>query len=169
VSAKIDGGDYASVTKGIDGAIKQVDFPLEYRAELLGEFAERLAAKDRIMSMVIAAAILIFLLLQVVLRSWKLAFAIFLTLPMSIVGGVLISLVSSGSVLSLGSYLGFLAVFSIAVRNNIILIDSYRKSENNGGLTFGPELVQEITRGRSTSILITAVITFLAVLPVAIL
>ena len=168
VSAKIDGGDYASVTKGIDGAIKQVDFPLEYRAELLGEFAERLAAKDRIMSMVIAAAILIFLLLQVVLRSWKLAFAIFLTLPMSIVGGVLISLVSSGSVLSLGSYLGFLAVFSIAVRNNIILIDSYRKSENNGGLTFGPELVQEITRGRSTSILITAVITFLAVLPVAI-
>jgi len=168
VSAKIDGGDYASVTKGIDGAIKQVDFPLEYRAELLGEFAERLAAKDRIMSMVIAAAILIFLLLQVVLRSWKLAFAIFLTVPMSLVGGVLISLVSSGNVLSLGSYLGFLAVFSIAVRNNIILIDKYRKSENNGGLTFGPELVQQITRGRSKSILITAVITFLAVLPMAI-
>jgi CzcA family heavy metal efflux pump len=168
VSATINGGDYANVTAGIESIINKVDFPLEYRAELLGEFAERLAVQDRILSMVIAAAILIFLLLQATLRSWKLAFAIFLTLPMALVGGIVISLFSSGGVLSLGSIIGFATVFSIAIRNNIILIHRYRSFESENNQSFGPELVQQVTRERFTPILSAAALTFIAVLPIAI-
>jgi len=131
---------------------------MEYRAELLGKYAESLAAQERV---------LIFLLLQVNFRSWKLATAIFLTLPMAIVGSILITLLSSGSLLSLGSILGFITVFSIAVRNNIILIHQYQAFESDGKQSFGPELIQQVTRERSASILTTAILTFLVVLPMA--
>jgi CzcA family heavy metal efflux pump len=167
VGAKINGGDYASITADINRIISEVDFPLEYRAELLGEYAERLTAQDRILSMVIAAAILIFLLLQVTFRSWKLAIAVFLTLPMAFVGGIVMSLLSSGSLLSLGAILGFVTVFSIAVRNSVILIHNYRLIESDSKHSFGPELVKKVTRERFASILTTAFLIFLAVLPMA--
>jgi Cu/Ag efflux pump CusA len=140
---------------------------MEYRAELLGEYAESIAAQQRVLSLVIAAAILIFLLLQVTFRSWKLASAIFLTLPMALVGGIIMVLFNSGSLLSLGAILGFITVFSIAVRNNILLIHRYRVIENDGNQSFGPELIQQVTRERFTPILTTAILTFIAVLPMA--
>ena len=167
VSATINGGNYTSISTDINSLINEHKFPMEYRAELLGEFAESLAAKERILSFAIAAAILIFLLLQVVFRSWKLATAIFLTLPMALVGGIIMALLSSGSLLSLGVILGFVTVFGIAVRNNVILIHRYRAFENDGKHSFGPELVQQVTRERAIPVLTTAIITFLTVLPMA--
>jgi len=86
---------------------------------------------------------------------------------MALVGCIIITLFSSGSLLSLGSMLGFVTVFSIAVRNNIILIHHYRTFESNGNQSFGLELIQQVTRDRSTSILTTAILTFVAVLPMA--
>ncbi len=167
VSATINGGDYASVSANINSIISDINFPMEYRAELLGEYAESLTAQNRILSTAIAAAIMILLLLQVVFRSWKLATAIFLTLPMALVGCIIIVLFSSGSLLSLGCILGFVTVFGITVRNNILLIDRYRVIESDGNQSFGPELIQEVTRERFTPILTTAILTFLAVLPMA--
>jgi CzcA family heavy metal efflux pump len=167
VSAKINGGDYTAVTADISRIISEVDFPLEYRAELLGEYAESLAAQDRILSMAIAAVILIFLLLQVTFRSWKLAFAILLTLPMAFVGGIIMSFLSSGGLLSLGSILGFVTVFSITIRNNVLLIYHYRAVESEGKLSFGLDLTQQVTSEMSPSILKTAILTFLIVLPMA--
>jgi len=167
VSVKINGGNYTSVAADINSIISEIKFPLEYRAELLGEYAEREAVQQRVLSFVIAAAILILLLLQVIFRSWKLASAIFLTLPMALVGGIIMVLFSSGSLLSLGSILGFVTVFSIAVRNNIILIQQYRTFESDGNQSFALELVQQVTRERFTPILTTAILTFIAVLPMA--
>jgi len=167
VSAKINGGEYTSVAADINRIISSVKFPLEYRAELQGEYAERMATQNRILSMAIAAAILIFLLLQVTFRSWKLAIAIFLTMPMALVGGIFMSLLISGSLLSLGAILGFVTVFSIAIRNIVVLIHNYRRFENDGKLSFGQELTQLVTLERSASILKTAILTFLAVLPMA--
>ena len=115
--------------------------------------------------MVIAVAILIFLLFQATFRSWKLAFAIFLTLPMAFVGGIIFTFFGSGGFLSLGSILGFITVFSIAIKNNVLLINQYRNFEGDGKQSFGPELVLQVTRERSASIFKTLIITFFAVLP----
>jgi Cu/Ag efflux pump CusA len=42
VTADVRGRDPLDVAADVKRGIKQVDFPLEYRAELLGEYAERL-------------------------------------------------------------------------------------------------------------------------------
>ncbi|PYN32826.1 MAG: acriflavin resistance protein, partial [Candidatus Rokuibacteriota bacterium] len=102
VTASIRGRDLAAVAADIERGLKRVDFPLEYRAELLGEYAERLAAQRRVLTLAIAAAIGILLLLQAFFRSWGLAAVVFVTLPMALVGGVLAALVVNDGLLSIG-------------------------------------------------------------------
>jgi len=167
VTASVRGRDLAAVAADIERGLKGVSFPLEYRAELLGEYAERLAAQRRVLTLAIAAAIGILLLLQAFFRSWRLAIVFFVTLPMALVGGVLAVLLSAGGLLSLGSIAGFVAVLGIAIRNATTLVWRYQRLEQHDGATFGPELVQRGTQERSAPILMTAVTTALAFLPMA--
>src|SRR2546426_133784 len=73
VTAGVRGRDLAAVAADIERGLNGVDFPLENHAELLGEYAERLAAQERVLTFAIAAAIGILLLLQAFFRSWRLA------------------------------------------------------------------------------------------------
>ena len=166
VAVNVRGRDLGSVGDEVEDRLKEIQFPLEYRAELLGEYAERDAAQERVLAYAIAAAIGIFLLLQAFFRSWQLATAVFVTLPMALVGGVLAVFVSAAGLLSFGAIAGFVAVLGIVVRNSIMLISRYRNLEREGE-NFGAELVQRGTRERSAPILMTAVTTALAFLPLA--
>jgi len=167
VVANAQGRDLGSVGRDVAQRLKDVKFPLEYRAELLGEYAERQAAQTRMRSFAIAAAIGIFLLLQAAFGNWRLAALVFLTLPMALVGGVLAALAGGG--ITLGSLVGFLALVGIAARNGITLIDHYQHLERHEGEPFGPELVRRGTRERVAPILMTAVATALALIPLVLL
>ena len=112
----------------------------------------------------IAAALGIFLLLQVSFRSWRLATISFLTLPMALVGGVLAAFLSDG-IISLGSLVGFLTVLGVAARNGIMLISHYQHLEEHEGEPFGPNLVLRGARERLAPILMTALASALALLP----
>jgi Cu/Ag efflux pump CusA len=165
VTANVQGRGLTAVAADIERGIQQVDFPLEYRAELLGDYAERLKAQNRVLSFAIAAAIGIFLLLQALFRSWRLATVVFLTLPMALVGGVLAAFLTGSGLLSLGTIAGFATVLVIAVRNGLTLISRYRNLERDENKPFGDELVQRGTREQSAPILMTAITTGLAFLP----
>jgi Cu/Ag efflux pump CusA len=97
VRANVRGRDLGSVAREVAGRLKEVEFPLEYHPELLGEYAERQSAQQRILGFAIAAAIGLFLLLQASFRSWRLASLVFVTLPMALVGGVLAVFVGGAS------------------------------------------------------------------------
>ena len=166
VTANVRGRDLASFAAEVEKGIRQIDFPLEYRAELLGAYAERLAAQERVTAFAVAAAIGIILLLQVFFRSWRLATAMFVALPTALVGGALAAIITGGGLLSFGSIVGFIAILGIAVRNAMTLIGRYRNLEHEGE-TFGAEVVQRGTREQAVPILMTAVTTALAFLPLA--
>src|SRR2546430_16778280 len=119
VTAGVRGRDLAAVAADIEGGLKGVDFPLEYRAELLGEYAERLAAQERVLTFAIAAAIGILLLLQAFFRSWRLATVVFVTLPMALVGGVLAGFFADGGLLSLRAIVGLINGFGIGRRHAV--------------------------------------------------
>ncbi len=164
VGAKVSGRDLGAVTADIKQRIRQVEFPLEFHAEVLGASAERQAAEQRILAVVVVALLGIFLLLQAALGSWRLATAAFLTLPTALAGGVLAAL-AGGGILSLGSLFGFLAVLGIAVRNGILLISHFRRLEQQEGESFGPQLVLRGARERLAPIFMTAFATALALVP----
>jgi len=171
VAANVAGRDLAAVAAEVERGIKQIDFPLEYRAELLGEYAERLAAQQRVTAFAIAAAIGILLIMQVFFKSWRMAAAMFVALPTVLVGGALAAIMTGGGLLSFGSIVGFIAILGIAVRNVMTLIGRYRHLEHEGetstGVAFGVEMVQRATREQAVPILMTAVTTALAFLPLA--
>ncbi len=166
VTANVSGRDLAAVAADVKEEIGEIEFPLEYRAELVGEYAEQLAAQERVLAFAIAAAIGIFLLLQAAFGSWRLATVIFFTLPMALLGGVLMTFLTGG-VLSLGSIIGFLAVLGIAVRHGITLISRYRHLEQQNGDHFDADVVQRGSRERSVPILMTVFTIGLAFLPLA--
>jgi Cu/Ag efflux pump CusA len=167
VGVKVSGRDIGAVAADIERRLQAVEFPLEYHAEVLGVSVQQQAARQRLLGIVVAAVIGIFLLMQASFESWRLAFFTCLTLPMALTGGVLAAL-AGGGVLSLGSLFGFLAVFALAVRNSMVMASHFQHLKENEGATVGPELVLRGARERVAPILMTALATGLFLLPMTI-
>ncbi len=169
VEANVDakGRDLGSIVADVEVALAGIDFPLEYHPELLGEYAELQTAQRSLLSFTMAAVLGIFLLLQASFKSWRLAILAFLALPAALVGGLLAAYLSGG-ILSLGSLVGFLTVLGIAARNGIMLINHYQHLEQYEGERFGIGLILRGARERLAPILMTALVTGLALVPLVI-
>src|SRR6266536_2675303 len=167
VGANVRGRDLGSVAREVDRSVKAIQFPRGYDATVLGEYQERQAAQRRLMVFAIGAAIAILLLLQAAFGSFRLAALSLLTLPMALVGGVLAAYLGGG-IISLGSLVGFFTVMGIAARNGILMINHFQHLERYEGENFGPALVLRGARERLSPILMTALATGLAVVPLVI-
>jgi CzcA family heavy metal efflux pump len=167
VEADVEGRDLSAAVAEVESALEEVDFPLGYHAELIGEFAERQAASQRILIAGMVAAVFIFFLLRVSLGTWRLAGMAFLSLPMAMVGGLLAAFFTSG-VLSLGSLVGFLTILGVAARNGIMLISHYQHLEDEEGEPFGENLIMRGARERVAPIMMTALTAGLALVPLVI-
>ena len=167
VRANVRGRDLGSVVKEVKAQVAGVQFDKGYHPELLGEYAEREAAQKNMRLLTILVAVGILLILQASFLNWRLAILGFLALPAALVGGVLGAFFGDG-VVSLGSLVGFLTVLGIAARNGIMLISHYQHLEKEEGEPFGPGLVIRGARERISPIMMTALTTALALLPLLI-
>jgi Cu/Ag efflux pump CusA len=164
VSANVDGRSIGDVRKDVRDRIRKLQFPLEYHAEVVSAASGVEANLSGVLGIIVAAAIGIFLLLQAALRSWRIAGLTFLLLPISVAGGLLASLID-GTSFSLGALIGLFAVFAIAARNAIVLIDHYQRLEQLEGRSRASELVVEGAGDRLLATVTTAFAVGLAVLP----
>ncbi len=167
VTCNVRGRDLGAVAADIQRALAGITFPPEYHAELLGESAAREESRRRLLTLAGFAVVGIFLLLYVDFGSARLASLVFVTLPFALVGGVLGALMSGG-VLSLGSLVGFVTVLGIAARNGIMLISHYKHLHEVEGVPFGRDLILRGAEERLAPILMTALVTALALLPVVV-
>ncbi|MGH2350807.1 MAG: efflux RND transporter permease subunit, partial [Chloroflexota bacterium] len=167
VGANVRGRDLGVVAREVEAAVEAIEFPLEYHPQLLGEYTERQAAQQRLFLFWGVALIMVFFLLQTSFESWRLAILSFVTLPIALVGGVLAAF-GTGGVISLGSLVGFLTVLGIVARNGIMLINHYQHLEREEGVAFGPGLVLRGARERLAPIVMTALTTGLALVPLVI-
>jgi Cu/Ag efflux pump CusA len=164
ISANVEGRDLGSVVRDFEERLGEVDFPTGYHAEMLGEFTERQAAQRRLLSYASLSVMGILLILVTSFGSWRLATLAFVTLPMALVGGVLAAFFGGG-IISLGSLVGFFTVLGIVARNGIMMVSHYKHLEEHEGMTFGPELVVRGSKERLAPILMTALTTGLALVP----
>lgn len=167
VSANVRGRDLGSVAQDVETALKNVEFPLGYHAEVLGEFAERKAAQQNLLIAGLIALAAIFFLLYTSFGNWRMTLLTFFTLPWALVGGLLAAYLSNG-VISLGSLVGLLTILGIATRNGIMMISHFQHLEEEEGEPFGPELVLRGARERIAPIMMTALTTGLALVPLVI-
>src|SRR5437660_1775554 len=167
VGGNVRGRDLGSVVGDVERRLRDVKFPLGYRAEVLGEYAERQAAQRHLLTFSVAAVIGVYLLLVTSFGSWRLATLSFLTLPSALVGGVLAAYFADG-VISLGSLVGFFTILGIAARNGIMMINHFQHLERHEGETFGPGLIVRGARERLSPILMTTLACGLAIVPLVI-
>jgi CzcA family heavy metal efflux pump len=167
VSFDVRGRTLGAVARDVESALDQISFPRESHAELLGGYAQQQAARTRILIAAIVALIGIYLLLQAAVQGWRLAGLILVIVPWALAGGVLAAVLVGGGEISLGALLGLLLLFGLAMHNCIATIRHYQQLEQEGE-PFGPELVLRGSRERVAPIVMTAIVTGLALLPFAI-
>lgn len=163
VEAQVEGRSLSAVTTEVARRLKDVAFPFEYHALVRGEYIERKAAFNSLYSYFAAAAVLIFLLLQAALGSWRLTLLSAMGVPIALLGGLL-AVLAGGGVFSLGSLLGFVTVLSLTVRNDIMLVRHFQDLERHEG-AHGAALVTRGVRDRFAPIVTTAITTGLLALP----
>jgi len=80
------------------------------------------------------------------------------------VGGILAAWLGDG-IISLGSIVGFLTVLGVVARNGIMMLTHYQHLERVEGVPFGLGLVIRGAKERVSPILMTALTTGLALVP----
>ncbi len=168
VVADVSGRPLADVQRDIEAAIKQIQFPLEYHAEIPAKYSE-LRDADAVVLWLAAAALLgILLLLQTAVRSWKLALALFLALPAALSGAAVAGWTGAAS-LSWLSLTAFAAVLGIAARNAVLLSGRADELWRSAPHTSRTEVVLRAARERVSPVLKSALITVLVLIPPALL
>lgn len=167
VDADISGTDLGTASGEVRSLLKTLKLPAGYTSSLQGESVERASAQQRLEWLGLAALIVILLLLQAAFRSWRLAFMLLITLPIALVGGVLAAWGVLGTI-TLGALVGFFTVLGIAARNGILMIAHFKHLEEEEGMPFGRSLVVRGASERLSPILMTALATALALVPLII-
>ena len=165
VAANLDGRDRDAVVADVDRRLQDVALPIAYHAEVL---SAKTQPTGRLISIGIAAAIGMFLLLQAFLGSWRLATLSFFTLPIAIAGGLLAALAAGGT-LSLGSYIALFAVFGFAARSCVLLLDRVRQLHSREDDASVERFVLPGARERLVPVVMTALATGLVFMPVLII
>ena len=109
----------------------------------------------------------IILLLLVVLGHHRNLLLVLANLPFALVGGIFAAWLTGGE-LSLGALVGFVTLFGITLRNSIMLISHYEHLVESEGMTWGLEAALRGAGERLAPILMTALVTGLGLLPLAI-
>ncbi len=137
-----------------------------YRVEYGGQFESAASAGRRLAWLGLAVVVGIALLLQMAFGSWRDALLVMLNLPLALMGGV-VGVAWSGGVLSIAAIIGFITVFGIATRNGIMLVSHIRHLQLEEGVADLREAVARGARERLAPILMTALASGLALVPLA--
>ena len=119
------------------------------------------------------AAVGILLLLTVVFRNARNLLLVLANVPFALVGGVLAVWLTTAvggageGGLTIGSLVGFVTLFGITTRNSIMMISHFEHLVAEEGMTWGPEAVMRGASERLMPILMTATVTGLGLLPLA--
>ncbi|MEX1196864.1 MAG: efflux RND transporter permease subunit [Pseudohongiellaceae bacterium] len=165
VMANVSGRDLVGVVNDIRSAVESsVELPAGYHVKYGGQFESAAAANERLMVLGLLVVAGIFLLLYAAFGQLRDALLVMLNLPLALIGGVF-GVWLSGNILTVASIIGFIALFGIATRNGVILVDQFRRF-----VAEGMEVRNAVLQGaeeRLAPILMTALATALALVPLA--
>ena len=164
VDAEAEERDLGSIVDELEDKLVNVNFETGYTYRLLGDYTERKAASKDLRAWALVAAAGVFLLLMAALKSFRLSVLAYLTLPLALIGGAVAIWLQDG-IISLGALVGFFTVLGIVARNGIMLFSHYQHLQEHEGEVFGPQLAIRGAVERLAPILMTALTTGLALIP----
>jgi Cu/Ag efflux pump CusA len=166
VSANVADRDIGSVVEDVSRVLESsLDLPEGYRVELGGQFESAQQAQRMLFFSSLLAVMIIFVILYQEFKNARIAFVVLLNLPLALIGGVVSIWLTSGTI-SIPAIIGFITLFGIATRNGILLVSRYRHMQADGHSV--ERSIREGSSDRLNPILMTALASALALLPMAI-
>lgn len=166
ISANTSGRDLQSVVSDINKKLKDVELPQGYYIKLGGQFESQQSASRMIGILSIFSILAIFFLLYIHFRSTILSLQIMLNVPMALIGSI-VAIFITERVLSVATLVAFITLCGIASRNGIMMISHYLHLMKEEGEEFSQKMVIRGTLERMVPVLMTAVPSILAVIPLA--
>jgi Cu/Ag efflux pump CusA len=167
------GRDVASfVAEAQKQVAAQVQLPAGVYVEFTGAAEQQKQAQRELLLHSLVAAVGIIFFLAIVFRKAGHLLLVLANLPFALVGGVLaIFLVGwiggQQPSLSLGTMVGFVTLFGITMRNSIMMISHFEHLVNVEGQEWGVETALRGATERLIPIMMTALVTALGLLPLA--
>ncbi|HYT89490.1 MAG TPA: efflux RND transporter permease subunit, partial [Gemmataceae bacterium] len=160
------GTDVESFAAVVERQLSKLPLPEGVYYTLSGEHEARRTAQRELLLLSAAAGAGILLFLWMAFGSVRRLVLVLANLPFALVGGVA-AVYLSGGVLNVGSLVGFVTLFGITTRNGIMMVSHWQHLHEEEGMPWGPELVFRGARERLAPVLMTALVTALGLLPIA--
>ncbi|MDH5358811.1 MAG: efflux RND transporter permease subunit, partial [Gammaproteobacteria bacterium] len=167
VTCNVSGRDLVSFFAELKKRVREeVAFSADIYPEFTGAAVAQAQSREDLIVHSVLAGVAVLLLLYVALQSLRNMSLVLINLPFSLVGGVIAVLFTNG-VLSIGSLVGFVTLFGITLRNSIMLVSHFHYLVVEDGEPWNAATAIRGAQERLPSILITALVTALAMLPIA--
>ena len=146
----------------VNQAIAGISLPTEYKIKITGEEEKRKESMDALSFAMILSIILVFMVLASQFESLLHPFTILLTIPVAVIGSILIFFIL-GQTLNIMAIIGIIMLVGIAVNNSILLVDRILQLQKDG--VPRKLAIQQAGQQRIRPILMTTLTTILALLP----
>jgi CzcA family heavy metal efflux pump len=135
--------------------------------EFTGEAEANAQSREDLIVHSLLAIVAIFLMLYIAFGRLRNLLLTFANLPFALIGGVLAALFTGGWI-SLGSLVGFVTLFGITLRNSIMMVSHFQHLVDEEHCVWNLETCIRGATERLPSVLMTALVTALGLLPLAI-
>jgi CzcA family heavy metal efflux pump len=167
VTCGVTGRSVSSFVARAEKALSEkISLPPGTYVEFAGAAREQARTRRDLLVHAALAGIGILILVFTVAGNYRNAALILLNLPFALAGGVFVALLEGGY-LSIGSMVGFVTLFGITLRNSVMLISHFEHLVWAEGAEWGLRSAVRGASERLAPILMTASVTALGLLPLA--
>jgi CzcA family heavy metal efflux pump len=166
VTCNVRGRDVESFVAEAERRLSRLHLPVGITYIFTGEHEAKQTAQRELLTYGLAAGAGILLLLWLAFGSVGRVLLILANLPFALVGGVA-AVYLMGGILDVGALVGFVTLFGITLRNGLMMVSHWQHLHEAEGVPVGPELVYRGARERLAPVLMTALVTGLGLLPIA--
>ena len=165
VRANLVGRDMGSVVTDVREAIAGIPVPDNYDVVIAGDYEEQQSAFSSLFLQIALAVALVYMVMASLYESFRDPLIVMGSVPLALIG-VVLALLVTGTTLNAQSLIGCVILIGIVVNNAILIVDQANRLRAEGRSIHGA--LHEAGRRRLRPILMTALTTMLALVPLAI-
>jgi HAE1 family hydrophobic/amphiphilic exporter-1 len=165
VSANPSGRDLGSILADIRQGLRLVPVPPGFAIVFGGDYEEQQKAFHELLLSLVLALVLVYMVMACQYESLRDPFVVMFSVPLAAIGVVLVLLLTN-TTFNIQSYIGCIMLGGIVVNNAILLVDHTNLLRRRDGMAMRAA-IQEAGRRRLRPILMTALTTSLALVPLA--
>lgn len=165
VSGEVAGRDLGSVIADARKALKTIPIPRDFTINFTGDYEEQQKANRELLISILLALFLVYMVMAMLYESMRDPIIVMFSVPLAVIGVVFI-LILTGTTFNVETYIGCIMLGGIVVNNAILLVDYTNLLRRRDGMEL-MEAIKEAGRRRLRPILMTALTTIFAMIPLA--